>query len=834
MHAHTTPRRRPSESVSSKPARAQARALAVALIGVLVLGSLALVIAGSSLWGPTAAVGSRSTSPSPNAVVRDPLTWPFSRDSIWNLPIGASAVYVPGNIKKPTAYGMTTDVDVLVLTPNAPSTPVYYNGDAWNGGSRCSAQGGVLFSAPIPTNFVVPGAGSGNPDGTTPNYATAILAADGHTLIQGQPMARCTAGGTATIMWSQQNEDLLGTGNSGAHGGSMLSSLGGTIRLGELVPGGAIRHALKVNLNGGDDYYYGNTQGFRWPATTADSGASGAYRGSVPALRMGSLLALPPSVDVNAMGLETNAAKIVAHAFQDYGGYTVDDAAWSVYALSTEYSPSGKVDTEFQSAWGFPISPAARDVPWARDMDRIFGALGVVDNWNYATWQVASASNGAIGAGLGVPRVPWAPDFGGIVQDTLPPASTAALSGSSSGGNWFVSSVGVTVSATDSQSGVATIQVRTDGGAWQLYTSPVTVAGDGTHAVDYYATDVAGNVESTHSVSVKIDTVSPASLSQVAGTPAGSGYISPVTVTLSASDSTSGVQSISYRIDGGAQWTYSAPFRVAGNGTHVVEYHAIDQAGNSESVHSVSILLSGAIGIHLPPVTILSKGGTGGANGWYISNVDVTLSASGASGVAISVAYRLDGGSWSTYGGTFTIREGRHTLDYQASDADGYVEALRSVAVNVDTAAPAIVKGADVLAPDAPLSWTGSDGASGIVRYEVSVDGGAFQPLGTSTTVTGHWAVGAHVATVKAWDSAGNQGTTAIPFRVDANAAPPSQPDPTGPTGPTVSEPLSTAPPGSLFMVIGFIIVSVGVLLLNRQEMDRMQQMRMRPRRTAH
>src|SRR5438309_8484176 len=188
IHAHTTPHRRLPESVSSKPARAHARVLAIALIGVLVLGSLALVIAGTALWGPTAAVDSRSTSPSPNAVVRDPLTWPFSRDSIWNLPIGASAVYVPENIKKPTAYGMTTDVDVLILTPNAPNTDVWENSDAWSGGSRCNAQGKVLFSAPIPTNFVVPGAGSGNPDGTTPNYATAILAADGHTLIQGQPM----------------------------------------------------------------------------------------------------------------------------------------------------------------------------------------------------------------------------------------------------------------------------------------------------------------------------------------------------------------------------------------------------------------------------------------------------------------------------------------------------------------------------------------------------------------------------------------------------------------------------------------------------------------------
>ncbi len=835
MQAHTTSRRRPSESVSSKPARAHARALAVALIGILVLGSLALVIAGGSLWGSTAAVGQRSTSPSPNAVVRDALTWPFSRDSIWNLPIGASAVYVPGNIKQPTSYGMTTDIDVLVLTPNAPVTQVYQNGDGWGGGSRCNAQGGVLFSAPIPSNFIVPGAGSGNPDGTTPNYAAAIVMADGHTLAQGQPMARCTSGGTATMMWSQQNEDLLGTGNSGAHGGSMLSSLGGTIRLGELVPGGAIRHAMKVNLYGADDYYYdGSTQGYRWPATTADGYASGAYHGSVPALRMGSLLALPPSVDVNAMGLETDAAKIVAHAFQDYGGYTVDDAAWSVYALSTEYSPSGKVDREFQSAWGYPISPASRDVPWARDMDRIFGALGVVDNWNYATWVLASASNGALGAGLGVPRVPWAPDFGGIVQDTLPPASTAAVSGSSGAGNWFVSSVGMTVSATDSQSGVATIQVRTDGGAWQLYTSPVTVAGDGTHTFDYYATDVAGNVESTHSVSVKIDTVSPASLSQVAGTAAGAGYLSPVMVTLSASDATSGVQSISYRVDGGAQWTYASPFRVAGNGTHLLEYQAIDQAGNSEAVHTLSIVLSGAVGIHPPPVTILSMGGTGGANGWYISNVDATLSASGASGVAISIAYRLDGGSWSSYVSMFTVREGRHTLDYQASDADGYVEVLQSIAVPVDTTPPSITKAADVLAPDAPLFWTGSDGASGIVRYEVSIDGGAFQPLGTSTSVTGHWTLGSHVATVKAWDDAGNQGTTAIPFRVDSSAVPPGQPDPTGPTGPTMSEPLSTAPPGSLYLVIGFIIVSAGVFLLNRQSVEQMQRMRPRPRRTIH
>jgi hypothetical protein len=400
--------------------------------------------------------------------------------------------------------------------------------------------------------------------------------------------------------------------------------------------------------------------------------------------------------------------------------------------------------------------------------------------------------------------------------------SIAVLSGSSGAGSWFLSSVAVTLSATDSQSGVAAIRVRTDGGAWQVYTSPVTVSGDGTHTIDYYATDVAGNIESTHTGSVKIDTVSPASQAQVAGTPAGSGgYLSPVTVTLNATDATSGVQSVLYRIDGGAQWTYGSPFPVAGNGTHLVEHHAIDQAGNSEAVHTLSILLSGASGIHPTPVTTLSMGGTGGANGWYVSNVALTLSASSAVGAVTAVTYRLDGGLWSLYVGTFTVRDGRHTLDYQASDADGYAEALQSAAINVDSTPPTIAKAIDVIAPDAPLSWTGSDSVSGIVRYEVSIDGGPFQPMGTSTSVTQHWTLGAHIATVRAWDNAGNRGTTSIPFRVDSSAVPPGQP------GPTLSEPLSTAPPGSLYLMIGFIMVCIGLLFLNRQKLEQLERMRL-------
>jgi hypothetical protein len=311
---------------------------------------------------------------------------------------------------------MTTDPDVIILTPNATMTAVYYNGDGWSGGSRCAPQGAVLFNAPIPSNFVVPGAIPTD----TPNYATAILMPDGRTLTQGQPFARCTASGDATMSWSVSN-DLYGTGMAGGHGGSGLSSIGGTIRLGELVQGGVIRHPMKVNLYALDNYYYdATTHGYRWPASQADGCASSCYGGTTRALRMGSLLAIPGGVNLDGLGLETEPAKILARAFQDYGAYAVDNTAWSVYAIETELGPQGRVEDEFSSAWGFPIDPSSKNVAWARDMDRIFGALNVVDNWDEAQWRVVSASNGTQGVGGGGPRARWAPEFGNSVPGPTP------------------------------------------------------------------------------------------------------------------------------------------------------------------------------------------------------------------------------------------------------------------------------------------------------------------------------------------------------------------------------------------------------------------------------
>ncbi len=328
---------------------------------------------------------------------RDPLRWPFAPASIWNTPIGSGAVYVAAQITPATAAGMTVDQDLIVMRPSAPALAIMTSTADWNDTmDRCPPSAPTLFSAPVPDDFVfMPVLPS------TPNASTAILAADGRTLKQTQPFSRCTAGGPATSHYDSADVDIAGDGITGAHGGSGLSAIGGTLRLGELRPGGPpVRHVLKVELDAALNYgrCASYSSCYRWPAVQADSYATTGYGGPNPALEPGALLAIPIGTDVASLGLETAAAAALAFTLQNYGAYVVDDAAWAVYALCVELGPDGDFTQQFQSDWGFSVTSPSKNTPWARDMDRLFGALAVVDN-NAA---------GTIGGG-GTPLQPPAP-----------------------------------------------------------------------------------------------------------------------------------------------------------------------------------------------------------------------------------------------------------------------------------------------------------------------------------------------------------------------------------------------------------------------------------------
>jgi hypothetical protein len=323
--------------------------------------------------------------------LRDKTQWPFSSDSIWNTAIGSGASYSAAGIMQNNAGGSPTvfvqDEDVIVMTPTAQTTNVYYSGVGWNGGDRCVPQGEIIQSVQVPASYVLPNSGDNN--------SAAFLMSDGRTVQQNQPFTRCQASGSATTLVAFANTDIYSSGFYGAHGGSGLSALGGTIRRGEFESG-LIHHVMKVELYAAQYYYCCK---FFWPATQIDDYANPTtYGGSNPNLGPGALLALSP--DFNVSQLTTTPGKILAQAFKDYGAYVIDDTFWNAWALDTEQGPNGRVADDFATAYGFPMSPD-QGSPFMNDMTVIYQSLQIVTN--------NSAAN--VGGG-GTPNVAAPPAIG--------------------------------------------------------------------------------------------------------------------------------------------------------------------------------------------------------------------------------------------------------------------------------------------------------------------------------------------------------------------------------------------------------------------------------------
>ena len=334
---------------------------------------------------------------------RDALKSPFASNIIWNMPIGSSANYVAANLPAIPGGDVWSpmpmiDDERIVLRPNATLTPINYSDAGWTGKNRCSATGGQLISVPIPSDYVVPNSNA--------NESAVFLQPDGRTLVQTQPFTRCSAGGPATSYVKFNSVDLYGPGITGSHGGSGLSAIGGSIRVGELRPNSqGPRHALKLVVYGKQVLYRCTTssQCYRWPAVQADGYAVGFYgtngNNTNAAMKMGALLAIPAWRDLAALGLETAPARQLAWTLQNYGAYIVDDTYSPSFGFAAEEGPDGSVRQQFQSDYGYPLAQRVNgNTPWTRDVQRLHQALYVVDN------------NGpnSIGGG-GTPRQPLAP-----------------------------------------------------------------------------------------------------------------------------------------------------------------------------------------------------------------------------------------------------------------------------------------------------------------------------------------------------------------------------------------------------------------------------------------
>lgn len=334
---------------------------------------------------------------------RNSWTWPFSKFSIWNMPIGSDAHNEDANFEPAGHVGVDIQ-HILELSSTDPEKTVLST-DVWGPG-RCDGTKNLGFTLRVPNNWIVPDAGN-SPYGNTPNSNFALRLPNSDEVFEGSQITRCTKGGAVHLpSWMQYSnnrnyQSIYGDGlEGGGQGASAMSALGGTIRLGEFESSEPIRHAIKINPWAEKYCFYVDTlPGFKWPAFNADSYAKNTYKGSNPNVVMGSLFAIPDTITPEEIGIESVPGKKLFFTLQNYGSYFTEDAAWDTWDIIVERG----AEIEFENLYGFSMS----SVTWENELNKLMQALAVVVN-NSPT---------SIGGG-GTPHQPYAPEFSDVVTST--------------------------------------------------------------------------------------------------------------------------------------------------------------------------------------------------------------------------------------------------------------------------------------------------------------------------------------------------------------------------------------------------------------------------------
>ena len=305
---------------------------------------------------------------------------------------------------------------------------------------------------------------------------------------------------------------------------------------------------------------------------------------------------------------------------------------------------------------------------------------------------------------------------------------------------------------------------RSSGGAAVLVNaSPVTglsytdvPPSDGTWT--YPATAVVSSFQSatSNALSGLSDRVAPRiSITCGSGSCSTAWYRAAVTVTLSATDAGSGVQSITYVLDGtSATVSGTTTAFTVGDGAHTIVYSATDQAGNTSAaatqalnIDSVPPTVSAPVICDLAGVAVPATGGWISAGSTYrilarasdatsgVGSLTASVTVAGvgviANGVMLTAQAVTCGGVSYTYAtaalaaaATLPAGSGIVTATATASDVAGN-SATASGSGGVDNAAPVIgtFKVSNGAAGSGQLiaSWSATDALSGVAGYELDV-----------------------------------------------------------------------------------------------------------------
>ncbi len=322
----------------------------------------------------------------------------------------------------------------------------------------------------------------------------------------------------------------------------------------------------------------------------------------------------------------------------------------------------------------------------------------------------------------------------------------------------------------------------------------LTAPTPGTWTITYWAVDCLGNEEQHHTVEFRVMPDEQITDLLAFDGPAEKvddhWEITPDTKVMFDMQAAAplGIAEIWYRIDNGTGITgeftkYTGPFTMP-TGTHSLYYYGVDNVGRFTPTARTIFVVSA---VNQAPTTTctLNPESPNGDNGWYTSDVTVTLTAADPEGDTITTYYKVDDGEWTEYTGPFTITEHEeHTIYYRSTDSRDNQESTSTKTLKIDQDAPEITvhkpaTGNLYLFNRAVMPLPGkSTVIVGKIDVEVSVSDPATSGIAGATlsfngevkkTFTDHtswtldeFAIGPKTITVEATDGAGNKATENI------------------------------------------------------------------------
>ena len=248
----------------------------------------------------------------------------------------------------------------------------------------------------------------------------------------------------------------------------------------------------------------------------------------------------------------------------------------------------------------------------------------------------------------------------------------------------------------DDLSGVDYIEYKINDGEYSRYTVPISLSKEGPATITYKATDKVGNKETAKVINLIVDNTAPV-VSVKSSEPlfvnGNTQYSSPKnTYHLVAEDKSSGVKQIVYSVDNEPKQDYkNEPLKLEKPGFHVINFYAIDNAGNVSQENSYIVNVDGIkptvdIKESIPYIVLGSK--------VYAKKETVfTISAAdGQSGIK-QILVKTDGSpDFVPYVEPLTFGvSGEHVIEAKAIDNVGNESDIKKVVFSNDIKAPSTV-----------------------------------------------------------------------------------------------------------------------------------------------